>query len=144
MSRPIEFRAWDKYAKVMITEMTSVGFYDTDCGRQLVREAYMVGGGERYPMSNYELLQYTGINDNKRTKKYPRGQKIFEGDIVNTYEYDGYSDNPVRIYHNHIVEWHDTMAGFGISTLPKRALEDGWRNEYKVIGNIYENPELLT
>lgn len=65
-----------------------------------------------------ELMQYTGLHDKN-------GREIFEGDII-------------------IADWHDTT--------PTEIVLPGWyytANEYygaedcKVIGNIYENPELI-
>ena len=77
--------------------------------------------------------QYTGLKDKN-------GEKIFEGDIVK------YSTT-CEIF---TVAWHGSFAEFVISELqkPNKATR-GSKNMYlvnrycEVIGNIYDNPELL-
>lgn len=76
--------------------------------------------------------QYTGLNDKN-------GQRIFEGDICrNTKTSEIVS-----------VKWHGTMAGFVWSKRKENShLSDFGElfracDKYEVIGNIYDNPELL-
>lgn len=81
------------------------------------------------------LCQYTGLTDKN-------GKKIWENDIIKTSRYgknDGKGSN---------------FAGFDIFSVQRDdggfALYSKWRrfnlrdnNEYEVIGNIFDNPELL-
>lgn len=87
--------------------------------------------------------QYTGITDKN-------GKRIFEGDIVRLNEdYDYGSDNRfLRI--PLLVEWDMEMARFKAykGVLPKGevCVDTGlelYDDEYEVIGNIHDNPELL-
>lgn len=72
--------------------------------------------------------QYTGLSDKS-------GVKIFEGDIVNI----------IRAEENGRVEWRENDAAFEVvgDWLEASFLENLWGYDVEVIGNIYENPELL-
>lgn len=92
--------------------------------------------------------QYTGLTDKN-------GVKIFEGDILQGDEYPYCSDGDYNYYAE--VVWFDNgCCGFGLCTHknPKssvRGVSDGnceWFEDFDsdnwlVIGNIYDNPELL-
>jgi len=68
--------------------------------------------------------QYTGLKDKN-------GKEIFDGDIVD-----------INGCKNRVVEWDEDWCGFYLS----RELNPvGYflSEEYEIIGNIYENPELL-
>ena len=86
------------------------------------------GGNEVDPET---VSQFTGLYDKN-------GRKIFEGDIVNFYNGDGeFSPYEVR--------WQD--SGFSVLMNGNSdlfdALDDYFSRHCEVIGNIYDNPELL-
>ena len=92
-----------------------------------------IGDVNCYPVIPETVGQYTGMKDKN-------GEKIFEGDIVK------YSTT-CEIY---TVAWHGSFAEFVISELQNpntatRGSKDMYLvNRYcEVIGNIYDNPELL-
>lgn len=91
--------------------------------------------------------QYTGLRDKN-------GKEIYEGDILKGFKYPFLLDGN----HNYFAEvcWFDNAKYFGIYTIKNPTsnvrgisegnienLEDWDREQWEVIGNIYENPELL-
>ena len=93
-----------------------------------------------------EKDQYTALHDKN-------GKKIYEGDIVRIYEED--EESPSGIIHEHLgfIYWHEKECRYKYGTKKQKVLgEKDWHDysefpsymcEHEVIGNIYENPELL-
>ena len=114
----IKFRAWDKETKTM-NGMAEIY-------RNRNQEI------ELHPRDeNIILMQSTGLKDKN-------GKEIFEGDIV---DYKG---------RKAVVKWHGSYASFiyrFLDELQERVSE--WHPlflayyHFEIIGNIYENPELL-
>lgn len=77
--------------------------------------------------------QYTGLTDKN-------GKKIFEGDIVSGHLDDLFPEDESR-YEIAWIDygWHLTNLDGTVDTA-----EQDWVNQYfEVIGNIYDNPELM-
>ena len=115
--RDIRFRAWDKEDKEMI---------NADCCYLGDRDELFVDAVERM----FEwciLMQYTGLKDKM-------GEEIFEGDIVNVISIsDGVKQGVITFTRGCF--WIDYQVGNSdLLYVPLKV---------EVIGNIYENPELL-
>ncbi|MDF2985771.1 MAG: hypothetical protein K0R50_1281 [Eubacterium sp.] len=77
-------------------------------------------------MSQVEILKYTGLKDKN-------GREIYEGDIYHQ------GDKDIK----YIVVWHDTGLIGKQMRISSYAGLQYWRDRIEVIGNIYENPDLL-
>jgi len=120
--REVKFRVWNKEKKRMITK-----------GVFKVLDAIENGKLDR---DKFEILQYTGLRDCDR-------KEIYEGDIVKVIEEDGTE-------HIHYVEYKADKTEYPAFDLyPEIDVEFNTLQFYvinkqiEVIGNIYENPELL-
>lgn len=90
---------------------------------------------------------FTGLKDKKRTKEYPEGQEVYEGDIVKrlrgvgykSKKYPSFVDNTARetIF---LVQWNQNYCGYYNLQEPR---DDNFIHEFEVIGNQTDNPELL-
>ena len=135
--REIKCRAWDKRNKKWICPPSYTYGEMKIAGEIYEHIDYLVVGIPDMKNPNIEICQYTGLHDKG-------GKEIYEGDILK------YKD---RIFD---IGWCN--GGFKIMEM-KSMLDgavDGWFNEIlgscqcngaieeiEIIGNIYENPELL-
>lgn len=133
MSREIKFRAWLKEDKKMVNVET-MDFTDKSIQhlkKSEINNAYIL---RRESFDDVELMQYTGLTDKN-------GTEIYEGDIIKyKFPYDR------RLIHISPVKFLETETSFGIkdrygNEIPLYRITTG--NFFEVIGNIYENPELL-
>jgi len=120
--KEIKFRAWDKEKKEM-REVTSLNFYDE---YMWVDETPMTG--DRLPLETTPLMQYTGLKDKN-------GKEIYEGDIVS------WGESPKMF-----IKFGEGMFEFWETETEKAYHWGIWNihKELEVIGNIYENKDLLT
>jgi uncharacterized phage protein (TIGR01671 family) len=129
MAREIKFRAWDEIKGLWLTHAE---ISNKICWR--------ADGLMTFLVDHLRLQQYTGLKDNN-------GVDIFEGDVLA--KQDGIHQ------WKYVVEWglwgnDDLCIGIGPETENdgKAAgwnilIQDDGSVIYEVIGNIYENPELL-
>ena len=133
MSREIKFRAWLKEEKKMVIVET-IDFSEKSIQyleKNEIIDAYLL---RTTFLEDFELMQYTDFKD-KNSKE------IYEGDILRySFPYDR------RLRHISPVSYLDTQASFGIvdcygNNIP--LYDISVNNYFEVIGNIYENEELV-
>lgn len=129
--REIKFRAWDKDSKKM---------WEPDFIRN--GEPGLTGPGKKqitiYP--SCPLMQFTGLLDST-------GKEIYEGDIL---KYVGHicsgcgqsienpKDSP------YVVKWNQEQLCFECLNADENWMHPTiWRRDMAIIGNVYENPELI-
>lgn len=123
--RPIKFRAWDTEDKKMCPDTRELGEDGFDATWVLHYKMYPPYG------TRFELMQFTGLTDKN-------GMEIWEGDIASIV----YLNHP-RLNKTGEVVWD---ADFATYRIKGDNLTDwlGEKGNYEVIGNIFENPELIT
>jgi uncharacterized phage protein (TIGR01671 family) len=133
MSREIKFRAWDK----------ELGFYEDDENIFINQNGavYREDEGEWYK-DRYEIQMFTGVNDKN-------GKVVYEGDVVRAWS-QGFTST-------FQIKWREDGGGSQMFILyPAWKNREMWHisssrekdgmcydRGLEVIGNIYENPELL-
>ena len=163
MNRKIKFRVWDRALNKMITKENVKELLDTvntgDCDTD-----YTYSRDEWYPAydiliifdyfediqyryiedtstKRFELMQYTGLHDKN-------GKEIYEGDIVLYQDWEmayegGGNDSFIN---KGIVEYREDNCCFNVTERQTVDLADVLykdNEDLEVIGNIYNNPELL-
>lgn len=127
--REIKFRAWDGELKEMIgpEEVLSCSFIGLN-GEWLGLSDLLKGEG------GFELMQYTGLRDKN-------GVEIYEGDILKAV--DGYTG--LIIYRAESAQFVGFNIGkeFTEEEFDTLYTVNGSFNSAEVIGNRFENPELL-
>lgn len=129
-----KFRAWLKEENKMIepSDILSISFKLCE-----MTPNYLHGfEKEKYDFYDLELMQSTGLFDKN-------GKEIFEGDIIT----NGIDIVDVR---NHetlgfytMVNGREVFFGHGINIKEFEKDIEGFTEITEVLGNIYENPELL-
>jgi len=119
--REIKFRAWD--GEEMLPDVVPMS------NTEILTVSPL---GVDYRMDKVKaIMQYTGLKDSK-------GVEIYEGDIVNASWQDDYGGESCLGVEVKYEESQGGFAPFANSPFDNRIYED-----IEVIGNIYENKELL-
>ncbi len=128
-----KFRAWDKHEQKMFTNDELIiwngNVYANDSKKLTCNNL------KGWSIDDEYLMQSTGLVDKN-------GKEIFEGDVV---QFEDCSEASDFLYINTgIIEW--CQGGFHVTNRDSVLMEDlldGDSLDVTIIGNIYENPELL-
>ena len=133
MKHPRKYRAWIKDKNKMIDVYDFARFIVPQSNDFQVIEYDGCGNFTRY--HDFELMEVTGLKDKN-------GKEIYEGDLVRYIDGDKEIICPVRFIKKYAcfgVEW-----GNGLSVTFEYLISFYAKpEELEVVGNIYENPELL-
>ncbi len=123
--RQIKFMAWDGTKMLLMHEIcTSTGLEGGLCSFEMLMES----------ISDMPLMQFTGLKDKN-------GKEIYEGDIITNHDFES----------NLLIGFSSDKCAFVGSKTTSFNIEDIYNffddivfeDKWEVIGNIYENPELL-
>ena len=140
--RTIKFRAWD-YENNQMLDVQELNFEDCfyDGGMQIRTTMY----NDYFDYREMPLMQYTGLHDEN-------GKEIYEGDIVNMhYFFENYDSSSLGAYEDETEETGIIRINeYGVYLENKRGeifylvnYVQEPEEELKILGNIYENKELL-
>lgn len=120
-----KFRAWDKETQTML-DVSLIDFKKS----VLVGEHWKFGETNFINFDDVNLMQSTGLFDKN-------GKEVFVGDIIKCTRgclHEVYIEE----------EYGGTYVG-GMPAIYLKGIREGyaWTGDEKIIGNIYENPELL-
>ncbi len=107
-------------------------FWDNSCGNHFIRRTVENNGCicvEDVEVIPETVGQYTGLCDKN-------GQKIFDGDII-TIPNSNKKGLPAKVWYNKY------MGRFELRRIGYNSIELSYTDNFEVIGNIHENPELL-
>ncbi|MCX0353368.1 YopX family protein [Clostridium perfringens] len=124
MNRDIKFRAWDEELGEMLYTESEEWFDDGVYFRFNKHEEEL----------RHDLMRYTGLKDEN-------GKEIYEGDILSI---KIYSRDKIIVQCKASVEFKDgcfgVIWGYDKSFL---SLKSFFNTKFEVVGNKYENPEIL-
>lgn len=118
--REIKFRAWDKFMETMIENLNPY-----ELGTILTK----------WKEDSHILQQYTGLKDKNRKEIYEGDITDWGNSVVKFGEFEFEVGGDYKNYNTTAYGWY-LQNKLGIEELT-------WDGQVKVIGNIYENPELL-
>jgi uncharacterized phage protein (TIGR01671 family) len=141
MSREIKFRAWD----APNNEMRYSDKHDGEFYINLNGVMYMYGipKSKNQYFKSYDVMQFTGLQDKN-------GKPIFEGDILKSEFVNCYFaiewNNGAACYDWYILTETKKQGASLAKSIEEAPAKAGkpFMEIVEVIGNIYENPELLT
>lgn len=130
----LKYRAWLKQYDVMVDDVTDMTFKEGNL--EFIGRRTSNGVSLQYCADDINLMQSTGLKDKN-------GKEIFEGDVIAIEVDDTETPINARVFQNskigvlmfHVFEDNEDVPMVEL-------LEDN-SVAFEIIGNVYENPELL-
>lgn len=154
--RELKFRAWNRQAKEMMYSDGDFHISYEECWLHFAQD--IKNPRDKNIHGGYDIQQFTGLLDKN-------GKEIYEGDIVRCHRLCdaekhrkniGFDPQKFPWPENHWydcieigeIQWSDISMGF-VENYDRIRYDDIWplscgtEHRYEVVGNIFENPELL-
>ena len=128
--REIKFRAWDKKYKEMIKDIWIAPEYDWN----LFSDNDAMCERARPEQGQIVLMQYTGLKDKN-------GKEIYEGDLL---IFQGDRDAMFEVFYNDIYGKFSCCRTHYLGSRCGGYVPEIEDKKFEIVGNIYENQELLT
>ena len=130
--RDIRFRAWDDVTLAM---------YEVSILINNGRVGVVIEGCAPFYKDNCIIMQYTGLKDKN-------GKEIYEGDIISFNRVEGFANDKFIWVGDVIFKNGNYIINFLSIETDDMKIDLEWHiypytDNYTVIGNVYENPELL-
>ncbi len=127
----VKFRAWHKPTQLM-DDVVLIDFYNEKIGILYADPVMQCESMQKYNFNEVELMQSTGLKDKS-------GKEIYEGDII---------DVGTRIPFLNKIQKDEETNYLKLVPIDERWTESYFtsfedKSRFEILGNIYENPELL-
>lgn len=130
-----KFRAWDE--RVGLTEVVSIDFFR----KKIKINHWEYGNSNFFPLDEVVLMQSTGLKDKN-------GVVIFEGDVVKVSDGGNEEDSYTSVVKNYAGEGYpafdiEAPSSWYYESNVLSTIMGGDYETIEVIGNVWENPNLL-
>lgn len=125
--REIKFRVWDKIDKKFINPYDGIFFNFKESGVYWNFDNSEEWFQKEKGFCDVEIQQFTGLKDKN-------GKGIYEGDVVKFNGFCNLLQQP-KVEYVQQISWDENQCGWNVSKF--------FDGEYTVLGNIFENQELI-